>query len=227
MSDKVAYNTYEPLGARVGTRVPWPPVLAVLEGGVAVRHGRCSSAGRGAQGGAPAEEGGGTVHRHYMQCRPLPASPGLGRRCSPDRPGVVGCPRCLPAQGSVPSGRRSAVEEHAPPPGGARVARPHGSAPWLLGLPVRGAAGRRRGRAGDGGPPPAGASVCARACGPRRCRGGTCGRIFGALAGGLERRGASEGGHCPRRLSVGGAGVCCSVPVMGEQSPLAGGAGSR
>ena len=98
------YNTYTVPGAGVGTRVPWPPVLAVLGGGVAVRHGRPLSAGRGAQGGAPAEEGGGTVHRHCMRCRPLPASPGPGRRCSPDRPGVVGRPRCLPAQGSVPSG---------------------------------------------------------------------------------------------------------------------------
>ena len=78
MSDKVAYNTYEPLGAGVGTRVPWPPVLAVLEGGVAAGHGRPLSAGRGERGGAPAEKGGGTVRRHCMRCQPLPASPGLG-----------------------------------------------------------------------------------------------------------------------------------------------------
>ena len=65
--------------------MPWPPVLAVLEGGVAVGHGRPLSAGRGAQAGAPAEEGGSTVHRHCMRCRPLPASPGPGRGCSPDR----------------------------------------------------------------------------------------------------------------------------------------------
>ena len=102
-----------------------------------------------------------------------------------------------------------------------------GSALGSLGLPVRGAAGRCGGWARNGGPPLAGASVCARACGPRRCRGGTCGCIFGALAGGPERRGASERGRCPRCLSVGSARVCCSVSVLGEQSPLAGGAGSR
>ena len=73
------YETYTVSGAGVGARVPWPPVLAILEGGVAVGHGRCPSAGRGAQGGAPAEEGGGTVHRHCVRCWPLPASPGPGR----------------------------------------------------------------------------------------------------------------------------------------------------
>ena len=194
MSDKVTYNTYTAPGAGVGPRVPWPPVLAVLEGGVAVGHGRPLSAGRGERGGAPAEKGGSTVHRHCVRCWPLPASPGLGRGCSPGRPGVVGRPRCLPAQGSVPSGRRGAVEEHLPPPGGARAAGPRGVFLWLLGLTVRGAAGRRGRRAGDSGPSPAHASICRRGRDLRGCRGGA---RRGTGDAGTRWRGASvllEGG---------------------------------
>lgn len=166
------YKTYTVSGAGAGTRVPWPPVLAVLERGVTVGHGRPLSAGRGERGGAPAEEGGGTAHRHCMRCRPLPASPGPGRRCSPGQPGVAGRPRCLPTQSSVPSGRRGAVAEHLPLLGGARAARARGVFLGPLGLPVRGAAGRRGGRAGDGGPPPAHASNCERGRDLRGCRGG-------------------------------------------------------
>ena len=182
------YNTYTSSGAGVGTRVPWPPGLAVLEGGVAVGHGRPLSAGRGERGGAPAEKGGSQAYRHCVRCWPLPASPGLGGRCSPDQPGVVVCPRCLPARGSVPSGWRGAAEEHAPLPGGARTAGPRESPLGPPGLPVRAAAGGRGGRAGDGGPSPAGASICRRGRDLRGCRGGAWRDTGGA---GTRWRGAS------------------------------------
>ena len=63
------------------------PVLAVLGEGVAVRHGRPLSAGRGAQAGAPVEEGGAQAQGRCVRCCLSPASPGLGRRRPPRWPG--------------------------------------------------------------------------------------------------------------------------------------------
>ena len=97
---------------------------------------------------------------------------GPGEGVLAGQPGVAGRPRCLPTQGPVPSGWRNAVEEHAPPPGGARAAGPRGVFLWLLGLTVRGAAGRRGRRAGDSGPSLAHASICGRGRDLRGCRGG-------------------------------------------------------
>ena len=226
MSDKVAYNTYEPLGAGVGTRVPWPPVPAVLGGGVAVRHGRCSSAGRGAQGGAPAEEGASQVHRRCMRCWPLPASPGLGRRCSPGsrvRPVAPGAsPRgapCPPDGGAQPRSTRLCRVAHGP--------RGLGSPPpgrWgCRSVPPLGGAGDGRGTVVLLRQGPPSVRVCAALT---DVTVGAWMRLRGADRG-AERRGVSEGWRCPQCLSVGSAGVCCSVPVMGEQSALVSSAGSR
>ena len=45
------------------------------------------------------------------------------------------------------------------------------------------------------------------------------GCVFGALTGGAERRGVSEGWRCPRHLSVGSAGARCGVSVLGSSRP--------
>ena len=134
---------------------------------------------------------------------------------------MVGCPRCLPAQGSVPPDNEAQSRSTCL----CRAVR----GPRGLGGCPSGRWGCRsvalQGGAGGG----QGAVVLLRQGPPSAC---VCGALAGVAVGrvdassehqpGAERRGVSEGGRCPRHPLLGGAGVRYSVSVLGEQSPLAG-----
>ena len=138
-------------------------------------RGQARAAPLGGERGARRGASGGGCRHGAQALHAVPAAAclsGPGEEVLPGQPGVAGRPRCLPTQGPVPSGRRGAVEGHAPPPGGARAAGPRGVFLWLLGLTVRGAAGRRGRRAGDSGPSLAHASICGRGRDLLGCRGG-------------------------------------------------------
>ena len=193
-------------------------------------HGRARAAPHGGEGGARRGASGGGWRPGAQALHAVPAAACLSRAGKEVLAGPAGCGRPPPV----------------PPRAGLR-------APWTAGCGRRAlaSAGWSAGRGASGGVPRAAGVAgpcrrweareagggrwsssgmglcCARVCSPRRCLGGARGCVFGALTGGAEKRGVSEGWRCPRHPLVGGAGARCSVSVLGEQSPLAGGAGSR